>query len=197
MIDDIPYHSALKGGKLQNAKPLPHGVVHFDHRGNSVQVWDVNTQPVPDEFKECDLIYAEPMWPAGVKNFDARAGAATPSYGDHAKAVAALLRGLRVPTVMTTSKAMLKHMPRPDMTMVIDLNGNPADVAFWNGAVGFGDDNRSLIRDLATRYNVVGDWCAGYGTTGRLFIEVGKQAHMADYNADCCGFIAEHMEFWG
>lgn len=196
-MNDIPYHSALKAGKMQEARLLPPGMVQYDHRENSVQVWDINGVTIPDEFKECDLIYAEPMWPAGMKNFDERAGSITSSYADHAKAVARFMRELPLPTVMTTSKAMLKHMPLPDLVMTIDLNGNPADVGFWNGAVGFGDDNRDLIRDLATRYNVVGDWCAGYGTTGRLFIEAGKRAVLADYNAECCGYIADHMEGWG
>lgn len=196
-MTDIPYHSALATGKLYEADPLPSGVVHFDHRENSVQCWDINNGVIPEEFYECDLIYAEPMWPAGVKNFDERAGVQTPSYPEHCLAVGGIITKLGKPTVMTTSKKMLATLPYPDMVTECDLNGGRAHIGFWHGAFAIGDTNQEIIRHLAAQYDRVGDFCAGYGTTGRLFIEAGKNAVLSDYNASCCGYIAKHMETWG
>lgn len=196
-MTDVPYHSALSKGKLEVATPLPSGVVHFDHRENSIQVWDVNNGEIPDEYRECDLIYCEPAFPAGLSKFDARAGVATPSYGEYASNFGRIISDLSKPTVMFIPKDALKFTPPPDFTTMAVLNDNPTMVAFWNGAFALGGTNHELIRDLALRYDCVGDFCCGYGTTGRLVIEAGKRCVLSDYNAECCGFVVEHMEHWG
>jgi len=194
-VTGIPYHSALKKGERQESAPLD-GHFH-DGRGNQCFVWDVNDDTIPEAFKSCDLLYAEPSWPAGLKAFDERAGVQTRSYANYAANLGRIIRELQKPTVMMVSKITLRHMPLPDFTTIVDLNGNRADVGFWNGAFVVGATNRDLIRGLAQEYDLVGDFCAGYGTTGRLFIEAGKNCVLSDYNAECCGYIAEHMGTWG
>lgn len=193
----IPYHSALAKGQLEDAEALPSGVVHFDHRENSVQVWDINSDPIPEEFRECDLIYAEPAFPAGMAIFDERAGAKHTQYDVYATNFGRIIRELGKPTVMFLPDRALKFLPPPDFTTKVDLNGNLTMVAFWNGAFALGGSNKDLIRGLACEYNRVGDFCCGYGTTGRLFIEAGKNCVLSDYNPLCCGYVADHMEGWG
>ena len=133
----------------------------------------------------------------GLKAFDERAGVQTSSYADYAKSIGKLIANTATPCVMMVSKIALKHMPPPDYSTRVKLNGNMADVAFWNGAFATGPDNLTLIRELAQQYDLVWDFCAGYGNTGRLFVEAGKRCILSDYNAHCCGYIAEHMEGWG
>lgn len=190
-----PYHSALSKGQPQEAEPLT-GKFQ-DGRGNICFTWDVNNREIPDQYRSCDLIYAEPSWPAGLKEFDQRAGVGSPSYAYYATSLGLIIRELAVPTIMMISKITLRHLPPPDFTTVVILNGNRADVGFWNGAFAAGESNLELIRNLASQYNRVGDFCCGYGTTGRLFIEAGRTCVLTDYNAVCCGFVAQNMESWG
>lgn len=193
----LPYHSALANGKMEDADPLPAGVVHLDQHGNVVTVWDINADPIPEAFLECDLIYCEPAFPAGMSKFDDRAGKEPYSYEEYATNFGRTLKELAKPTVMFIPERALKFTPAPDFTTEAMLNGNKTLVAFWNGAFSWGDDNHTIIRCLADNYDRVGDFCAGYGTTGRLFAEAGKGFVMSDYNAQCCGYIAANMEGWG
>lgn len=191
----IPYHSALSKGQLETATPLE-GPVQ-DDRGNWALVWDVNDRTPPDQFYECDLIYAEPSWPAGLAAFDERAGVETPGYAHYADSLRIIVEKLKKPTAMFISSRALRRMPMPDLTFDADLNGNLTPIAFWNGAFATGSSNKDIIRDFAKRHNRVGDFCCGYGTTGRLFSEAGKRFVMSDYNALCAGYVAEHMGDWG
>jgi hypothetical protein len=53
-----------------------------------------------------------------------------------------------------------------------------------------------LLHALAQRYDVAGDFCAGYGRTARFFLRSGKRAVVSDFNPQCIGYIAEHAEDW-
>lgn len=194
-MDKIPYHSALKQGKGEEAEPLQG--VHTDAQGNTCFVWDVTTPDIPEAYLTCDLIYAEPSWPGGLERFDARAGVKTDSYAAYAGAIASFIERLNKPTVMFVGANALRHTPPPDFTVSAILNGNKVQAAFWNGAFATGNSNQEIIRNLAKRYDRVGDFCCGYGTTGRLFMEAGKTCVLTDYNANCCGYIAQEMKGWG
>lgn len=191
----IPYHSALAKGKLEEAAPL--SGLYLDTRNNACFVWDIVTDEIPDLFYECDLVYAEPAFPAGLKAFDQRAGRSTLTYSQYATAFGDIIRKLDRPTVLFIPPVALKFTPPPDYTTEADLNGNRTLVGFWNGAMAMGTTNKEIILTLAERYDRVGDFAAGYGTTGRLFIEAGRNCVLSDYNAQCCGYIAENMEGWG
>jgi len=190
---NIPYHSALAAGKLEEGAPLAEP---YCENECWVMVWDVNDRAIPDPYHRCDLLYAEPSWPAGLKNFDARAGVETSSFRDYALSVRHIIETLNVPTVMFVGAQAQRLLPIPDYSIEADLNGNLTPVCFWNGAMASGASNKDIIRDLAQHYNVVGDFCCGYGTTGRLFKEAGREFVMSDYNAQVCGYVAANMDGW-
>ena len=194
-MEKIPYHSALKQGIAEEAEPLQG--VHTDAQGNTCFVWDVTAPEIPEAYYECDLIYAEPSWPGGLERFDERAGVKTESYAAYATAVARIITELGKPTVLFVGANALRHTPPPDFTTSAILNGNTVQAAFWNGAFALGNGSQDIIRSLAERYDRVGDFCCGYGTTGRLFMEAGKTCVLTDYNAKCCGFVAREMKGWG
>lgn len=195
---NLPYHSALSNGKLEDASPLM-GV--FEYEGSAVFPWDINaatlSKGIPEPYYSCDVIYAEPAWPSGLAAFDQRAGVTSPPFSVYAQRLGYIIRMLGKPSVMFASDRALSCMPPADFVTDAGLNGNRTKVGFWNGAYALGNNNHEFIRDLASRYNRVGDFCCGYGTTGRLFREAGKTFVMSDYNTVCCGYVAREMKGWG
>lgn len=185
------YHSALKAGRLEDAEPFS-GV--FKKHGDITMCWDVHSSAIPDEADAADIFYAEPAWPAGFKTFNERAQIRNErSYADYCAAMARLI-AVGKPTVLFASKVMLKALPAPDMTVTADLNGNKADVGFWNGAFATGNTNHEIIANLAKQHEWVWDFCAGYGTTGRIFREEGGSFLLTDHNPFCIGYIKSWME---
>ena len=50
-----------------------------------------------------------------------------------------------------------------------------------------------IMRSLAIRFNYVGDFCAGYGNTCRIFKEHGKSFIASDINPKCVYYIAKTL----
>lgn len=194
MTSAAPYHTALAQGRLEDAAPL-HGRHEAD--GCVVLRWDVTDGPPPADYQSCDLIYAEPAWPHGLPAFNARAGAEGLAFPTYAKAIGHAIQVLGKPTAIVGSLQALRHAPPPDMTTEVLLNGGKATLAFWNGAYAGGATTLEVLERLAQTYKRVGDFCAGYGMTGRVFRRAGGSFVLSDYNAQCCGYIAAHMEGWG
>lgn len=189
------YHSALSCGSLQDAIPLTSPFE--DSRGNCVFVWNTGTRDIPEAYSQCDLLYSEPAWPHGLKVFGDRANAEVPTYAEYSKGIGHIITELNKPTVLICSLQLIKHIKPPDLLTGTRLNGSVVPVGFWNGAFGLGSTSQMLMTDLASRYDRVGDFCAGYGNTGRTFVEGGKGCVLSDYNAKCCGYMAANMEGWG
>lgn len=190
-----PYHTALSHGRTEGATPL-HGSYH-DGRRNHVYVWGLKGS-IPDPYRACDLIYGEPAWPAGLKEFDKRAGVTTESYAAHIADVARVMQSLNKPTVLVGSPAMLLKLPGLDLSGEILLNTAKATMGFYNGASPvFMPTTDALLHALALIYTRVGDFCCGYGNTGKIFLEAGRNCVLSDYNAECCGYVAAHLGKWG
>lgn len=56
--------------------------------------------------------------------------------------------------------------------------------------------NGEVLALLARKYKKVGDWCCGYGYSGRVFLSQGREAVLSDYNAKCIGYIANNYQTW-
>lgn len=64
-----PYHTALMGGTMYDREPIER--VEFpDGVAMRHNLWE----PLPQEFDQCDVWYAEPPWRAGYDRFNERAG---------------------------------------------------------------------------------------------------------------------------
>jgi hypothetical protein len=53
-----------------------------------------------------------------------------------------------------------------------------------------------FLHALSQRYDLAGDFCCGYGRTGRFFLRSGKRAVLSDFNSTCIGYVAGMVETW-
>ncbi len=155
---------------------------------------------IPAEFETCDVIYSEPPWPAGYSKFHDRVGV-TPryTYAEWLSRLNADLDRLGKPWVMLAGKPMHRYLTYDRLVTVklytrrkhtgeftLAVRGDVGDLG---GAEG--SDTPAVIRQLAARFNRVGDPCCGYGRTGKIFREFKKSFVMSDVSAECIGYIAD------
>jgi hypothetical protein len=160
----------------------------------------LSTPALPGEYVICDVLVADLPWQRGYETFNERAGVDDGrTYATFMQRVAELVEATDVPTYLITGKHALSRLPTPAMTLPMMLNeweaiaicyrpGSEAD-----GRYGVAPE---FLHALAQRYAIAGDFCAGYGRTGRFFLRAGKRAVLSDLNPQCIGYIAEHADAW-
>lgn len=154
------------------------------------------TDGLPTEYADCDVLYSDLPWQAGMDEFNSRSGAQT-TYADFLRAVSVVVATSFVPVVLVTGRHAIKRLPTARQNIRLDLNGTPA-VALVYGDERFPTANTAteLLLNLADRFDRVGDFCCGYGRTLRLFQGSGKSWVGSDNNAKCIGYIAAHAPQW-
>ena len=188
-IPSWPYHSGhkppVKSTKARRVEA--NGSVAFTH--------DI-TRGLPDEYFDCDVIYSELPWRNGMATYNKRAGKST-AYADFLKAMVAVVEEGRR-TVYVTGAHALPSLPDADLIAYPRLNEWEAVALFYNFAPRSAswDTATEIILDLAKKYRRVGDPCCGYGRTLRLFAAAGRTFVGSDYNAQCIGYIGQHIEEW-
>jgi hypothetical protein len=155
---------------------------------------------LPADYNMCDVLVTDLPWQRGYETFNERAGVDDGrTYATFMQRVAELVEATDVPTYLITGKHALSRLPTPAMTLPMMLNeweaiaicyrpGSEAD-----GRYGVAPE---FLHALAQRYAVAGDFCAGYGRTGRFFLRSGKAAVLSDFNPRCVGYIAENAPTW-
>lgn len=192
-----PYHSALKPD-LQVSLELD----HFEAGGNVVFRMDLVDGPDYSQFSACDLIYAEPAWKDGYDVFARRAGTVEGRFQDYLEAIGGAIEhfiGCGVPVVLLAGTAMVKKLPTPSAVRTVKLHNYPSVLAGWGHeleVVRDGCDSFSAIAALADRHQRVGDFCCGYGNTGRIFAAAGRQFVMSDHNRRCIAYVAQNIMGW-
>jgi hypothetical protein len=190
-----PYHTALGQGRLEAAE----SVQAWRAGNNEAFVHDLLSGPLPDAYARADVLFSDVPWPAGFERFESRAGI----NGNHGTRVWSQLittyvreaRRLEIPLVFSTNRSKHWELPQPDAKLPSRLNG--AHCALWTYGLDIqGGDVMNVLRELACRYDVVGDPMCGYGRTGRVFAQASKHFVMSDYNPYCIGYIAEHAPTW-
>lgn len=194
-IPTVSYHGAHKPPVDAPAVQLweGNGCVAFVH--------DITASPtLPASYAQCDVLVTDLPWQKGFETFNQRAGVDDGrSYPAFLARVCELVESEAVPTYLVTGRHALPHLPKPDVLLPMMLNEDEAV------AVGYrpGDeaDGRygvapELLHALAQRYDTAGDFCCGYGRTGRFFLRSGKRAVLSDFNPTCIGYIAEHAPGW-
>jgi len=152
---------------------------------------------IPEFMDDVDVIYAELPWEDGYNLFYEAAGA-TPkqTYWEFLDKIQEQVREFGKPTLIPCGKKALKYLKPDSYTMVL-LNRKEVCLALWNIEDSWGRINVvDILHDLATRFNRVGDFACGYGRTGRIFAEHGKQWVLSDINPYCIGFIKDHALEW-
>jgi len=201
MPDGAAYHSAVKHvSRLQDSPPVTRATV-----GGSVALVSNLLDGLAPEFLTCDLLYLEPPWPAGFREFNRRAGITDEarSHGALVSLIGSLASTLPFPVVVSEmgipSRRRLESFS-PDSMIESSLpphSMRPIRFYGWRIELPQAVDSRDLVRSFAGTYHRIGDPCCGYGRTALDFLGAGGgEVVMSDINADCIGYIAQNLEGW-
>lgn len=151
----------------------------------------------PIEMLEADVLYAEPPWREGFDTFAKLAGVSQKgNYLDLLEIINKGVNRAKKPACVITGKHAIKYYD-PHHAVPVILNGFEAFACLWNMEPFTEKYNTiELTKKLASEYEVVGDFCCGYGRTGRIFTGLGKKYILSDFDAQCIGYIAQHEASW-
>jgi len=173
--------------------------------GDSVAfVHDVMAGPLPIEYADCDVIYADLPWRAGFAHYNDRAGVADDrTYRDFLAAVRDVIETRTVPAVIVTGRHALDSLPKPSQVLPVIMpvaNGQPGVALVYGMALISEWPKRGtpdgLLALLAATNRCVGDFCCGYGASAYAFLRAGRRFVASDYNPECIGYIAKNVGRW-
>jgi len=192
------YHSALKDPLMieQEMNMWSDGInlaMRADIR--KLDLWvENNNRLYEDYYSHCDVYYTEPSWLDGYEKFMDRADQERYSFEEYLLHLHRLVKECIRPLWMVIGTHALKQLPKPDRLEKIKLHGYHTNLVGWNDQQEYSfTDNYDFIRQLAEKYNCVGDFNCGYGNTGRIFKESGKKFIMSDINGKCIYYIAKTL----
>lgn len=199
MIPRSDYHSAHK-------PPVSAPVLnHWDGERCSAFVLDI-LDTAPSQvfekygYRDCDVLVTDLPWRKGFDEFNRRAGATDGrTYPAFMQRVGQIINAGAVPTYLVTGRHALHYLPAPDVVLPMRLNEDEAvAIGYRPGVEAFADYGiaQEFLHALADTYGHAGDFCCGYGRTGRFFLRAGKRALLSDINPRCVGYIAEHAAEW-
>lgn len=189
MNDDYALHSALS-----KELETPALVSHEGANGLSLAYDVAAMHGLPDAFASVDVLYAEPPFPAGWKTFHDRVDLEPAmSYKEFIALCSrqylfrpgVLILGNQATRYAGPARAVTRHLLHRKSLDQVN--------ALWYGIDPPEEDMANVtdvINHLATQFDTVGDFCCGYGVTGRIFADHGKRYVMSDVNPRCVGYIA-------
>ena len=189
------YHSALSEEKYQGDS-IGFWVSAMNNSISYATTLDVSKiSQLPKLYESCDVLYSEPMWEAGVSKFNQRAQISV-EYETYMRNINTLCK--TKPSIIVMGKKAQRYLTDAQHTLNVTLNGAPARAYVY----GFTMTRKlrecasakDIVKHLATKFNRVGDFCCGYGRTGRIFYENGKSFVQSDYNGKCIGYIKQYYE---
>jgi hypothetical protein len=187
------YHTALLKGSItfDNVRPtsfaeLPNGIIMQN---------DFIKNGLPQQFDGCDLLYAEPPWPHGLKVFNKRAGVNDFPYEKLVNAFNQLLQFTDKPVYLFVGSQMLKQLIQPKQVFDTKLNGGDGLMAVWNDSYdGSHESTVAICKNLGKRYNIIGEFMAGYGASVKSFLRGGgKKFVAADFDGKCVTVMASQI----
>lgn len=196
-MSEPAYHSVYRA-RIHAAPEARYAV------GDSVAfVHDIMAGPLPIDYRDCDVLYADLPWRDGFAGYNDRAGAVDGrTYRQFLASVSGIVESQSTPVVLVTGRHALSQLPKPaqvvDVTMPV-ANRQPA-LALMYGLTAapewLGNSPDDLLKRLASMYRCVGDFCCGYGASAYAFLAAGKRFVASDYNAECIGYIAANLGRW-
>jgi len=186
----LPYHSALKRSREESSTSEAQGLDRYEFRGNIAFQWDAS-RGLPEEYKQCDFLYAEPPFRPGMKFFNEMSGIES-SYKDVLSTIDSEIHRLGKPAIIINMKKA--PMVHADHVGDLELNGDPVKAYYYQVEPVSLRTTVQVINTLAKQYKCVGDFCCGFGGTGLRFLRQGKRFVMSDYNGKCIRVIKELIE---
>lgn len=166
----------------------------FEFGGNIAMAHSIESCTLPPAYARCDVLYTEPPWEHGYDIFNNNAHEKGTSYKEFMEKINIIVRNENKPTVIIIGKKYVKLLDTPAGLISVELNGYPALALFYNMQPVNAETNIELIEKLSQAFDCVGDFCCGYGNTGRIFFENRKSFVMSDVNPRCIGFIKNYYE---
>ena len=195
----IKYHSSLAGYK-QNTS---HISTYFKSDLCTVFQHDICVQDtLPSEFLKCDILYVEIPWKKGFDVFNERAEIKDKrTYHLFLNHLSKLILNTGTPIIILGGKESNKLLPEPASQQILinsHLNTNYPFIAniYHLDSIPNFSATEELFDWMSEKFNCIGDFMCGYGTTGREFIKKGKTCVLSDYNKYCVGYISEHILLW-
>jgi hypothetical protein len=167
--------------------------------GNIVICNDICYDPnLPDEFNRCDLFYSELARHQSYKTYLERAGKPNSSiYNEYISSLNSIIKKHRSSKSiwLVIGPHMIDKIIKPDRKLSIALHGRSLHLCGWNDSYSYRCFTTAyeFIALLAKRFKCVGDFCCGYGNTGRIFSSYGKYFVMSDLNPKCVYYIANTL----
>jgi len=188
-----PYHSSLTS---INPLDISFEIEKFESNGNIVLRNDLcSMKKLPDEFRNCDILYSEPAWKSGYEKFIARAKKEQSQYQEYIMAINDVILHEKRPIWIILGSHILSKFKKLDQIIPINLHGYMTNLCGWNDLHDYGTfkTNYDFVAKLAEKFSCVGDFCAGYGNTGRIFQEHQKKFILSDINGNCIYQIAKSL----
>ena len=187
------YHSSLK-----SIQPLTieNALESFAAEGCNVLKHDVcSSHGLPKVYERCDVLYSEPAWRAGYQTFQDRAEAKPTTYLDYVQAINRIVKSTTAPLWLIIGSHIIRKIVEPHRKLKVSIHGYDTNLLGWNDEEDYGsfETNYDFVRLLAQKYDCVGDFCCGYGNTGRLFQEAGKKFVLSDLNGKCVYYVAKEL----
>lgn len=143
-----------------------------------------------------DVIYIETAWEKGYETFANRAKSNS-RYRDYIYRINDIIRINKCPIIILSGKRTRWLIESNDKILVeYSIHKYMAVAYLWNIDRNFFSEcntNIDIINKLADKYNVVWDFCAGYGNTARIFKSKGKHFISSDSNSRCITYIANEI----
>lgn len=181
------YHTALApaayGGKSVDLAALKNGLAFR---------YDIFSMEFPTVYRACDVFYSDLPWRSGFNEFEVRASMSGRSYADFLSAIRGHIKEYSRPVVFVTGKHAVDALC-PDRVYKTRLNSAPAMALCWGLELKSPSTEMAILSELASRFERAGDYCCGYGRTGRIFSEAGKEFIMSDHNGRCIGYIRDNF----
>ena len=153
---------------------------------------DMSQVYMQDCFKSCDVIYSEPAWNYGYKNFNAVAGNSSPEpWAQYMRNINKLIKELGVPSFIVCGKQSARYFPDAEMKLCSIVRKDKfisgANVFVWNYALPDGEwDTEKLIGKISKEFKKCLDFSCGYGEHLLAFEDfVG-----CDVNRECLTWLA-------
>lgn len=153
---------------------------------------DLFSGSLPDEFQECDVLYAELPWRKGFTEFERRVDPNLErDYHAFLDRVRSTIEVAGKPAVIITGRHAVKRLA-PQWSGVANLNGEDMLAISWNCGPISGS-TPEILDMLAMKYDCLGDFCCGYGSTAKAARKNGKRFVISDFNGSCIRYIANEM----
>lgn len=182
------YHSAL------GEDPTGEGLSGFTTVNGTAFVHDVmSADYLPDAYRECDVLYADPPWQRGYKTFTQRCCITDPpTYDTFMFHVVDLIERTELPAVMIAGKQAAKYFD--GWTAVPTRLQRFEAIAYYSQLKPVQAYTATgILEGLARGYECVGDFFAGFGSSARAFTLAGKRFVASDCNPQCIATLQKGL----